>query len=142
MLDYRARQIGGQAYFLYVHQKGASRERQTEHITNWRKCMTKHLVTNWWKCVSDLDSGYESVGCHWLTNQADGTQSIWAGNFWWAKASFLRTLPSVMVRSRIKMSGVDSHESRYEAEVHIGNGPRLPRIKDYHHGWKPTEVEH
>lgn len=129
-------------YCLYFHTKGGSREEQTEHIVNWRNCMTKHVIQNWWQCVADLDSGYESVGCHWMTGQADGTQSIWAGNFYWAKATFLRTLPSMTHRSRIKLSGIKSIESRYEAEVFIGFGPRLPRIKDYHQGWKPTAVEH
>lgn len=129
-------------YILYFHAKGSSKKNQTDHITNWRNCMMKHLVTNWWRCVSDLDVGFESAGCHWMTHQADGTQSIWAGNFWWAKASFLRTLPSMMLRERIKMSGIKSLDSRYESEVWIGYGPRLPRIKDYHHGWKPTETTH
>jgi hypothetical protein len=114
----------------------------TEHITNWRNCMTKHVIQNWWKCVTDLDAGYESVGCHWLTNQADGTQNYWGGNFWWCKASFLRTVPSMMLRGRVKLSGIGALESRFEAEVFIGNGSRLPRIKDYHHGWKPTATVH
>lgn len=129
-------------YCLYFHAKGASREEQTEHIVNWRQCMTKHVIQNWWQCVADLDAGFESVGCHWLTNQADGTQSIWGGNFWWAKASFLRMLPSMMHRSRIKLSGLKSVESRYESEVWIGYGARLPKIKDYHQGWKPTSLTH
>ncbi len=129
-------------YVLYFHSKGASREEQTEHIVNWKNCMMKHLITNWWQCVADLDAGFESVGCHWMTGQADGTQSIWGGNFWWAKASFLATLPSMMQRDRIKLSGIKALESRYESECWIGFGPRLPRIKDYHHGWKPTSLTH
>lgn len=129
-------------YILYFHSKGASREHQTDHIVNWKNCMMKHVIQNWWRCVADLDAGFESVGCHWLTNQADGTQNIWGGNFWWTKASFLRMLPSMTLRDRIKKSGIKSIESRYESEVWIGYGPRLPKIKDYHSGWKPTEVNH
>lgn len=129
-------------YILYFHSKGASREEQAEHIENWRNCMMTHLIQNWWKCVADLDAGFESVGCHWLTNQGDGSQNIWAGNFWWCKASYLRMLPSMTQRDRIKKSGIKSIESRYEAEVWIGFGTRLPRIKDYHHGWKPTVLTH
>lgn len=129
-------------YVLYFHAKGASRNEQTEHGVNWRNCMMKNVITEWWRCIQDLDAGFESVGCHWMTNQADGSQNIWAGNFWWAKSEFLRTLPSMTRRDRIKQSGIKSIESRYESEVWIGYGPRLPRIKDYHHGWKPTALEH
>lgn len=129
-------------YVLYLHCKGATHPMGNPRTTNWRDCMMRHLVTNWWRCVSDLEYGYESVGCHWKTKQADGSQNLWAGNFWWAKASFLLTLPSIMDRERIKMSGLGSLESRYEAEVWIGNGPRLPRIKDYHPGWKLTATVH
>lgn len=63
-------------------------------------------------------------------------QSIWAGNFWWAKSDFLRTLPSIMNRERIKISGLGAAESRFESEVWIGNGPRLPRVRDYHPRWR------
>jgi hypothetical protein len=129
-------------YILYFHSKGASRAEQTEHGVNWRNCMMKHVIENWRQCVADLDAGFESVGCHWMTGQADGTQNIWAGNFWWARASYLRMLPSMMHRSRIKLSGIKSLESRYESEVWIGFGDRLPRIKDYHHGWKPPSLTH
>ena len=94
--------------------------------------MTKHLIANWRNCVTDMDQGVESVGCHWMTGLADGTQNIWAGNFWWAKASYLLTLPSIFERDRIKESGISDIESRYESEVWIGNGKRLPTVKDYH----------
>jgi len=127
---------------LYFHAKGASREEQTEHGINWRNCMMRHVIKEWWRCIEDLEAGYESVGCHWMTNQADGTQSIWAGNFHFSQSNFLRTLPSMTRRDRIKKSGIKSIESRYEAECFIGFGPRLPKIKDYHHGWKPTSIEH
>jgi hypothetical protein len=80
-----------------------------------------------------MESGAESVGCHWLTGKsADHNQNLWGGNFFWAKASFLRTLPSIYERGIIKVSGIKSIESRYEAEVWIGNGARLPIVKDYH----------
>lgn len=130
-------------YVLYLHSKGAThgygglsggqRER-------WRNCMMRHLVGNWRECVKDLDAGFESVGCHWLSKTTawriripfPPDQSMWAGNFFWAKASFLATLPSILLRDRIKLSGIKSLESRFEAEVWIGNGKRLPIVKDYH----------
>lgn len=121
-------------YVLYFHCKGATHPPgdYSDFNTRWRNCMTKHCIENWKTCVADLDGGVESCGCHWMTGLADGTQNIWAGNFWWAKASFLLTLPSIFLRDRIKVSGIADVESRYESEVWIGNGPRLPTVKDYH----------
>ncbi len=125
-------------YVLYFGSKGVSHPPNDPLRTAWRQCGMKHLVTDWRKCVADLDSGYESVGCHWMTPpKTPPTQYIWAGTFWWAKASYLLTLPSIMERARIKESGIDAFESRYEAEVFLGNGPRRPRIMDYCPGWNP-----
>lgn len=120
---------------LYFHTKGATHKdpRQIIHSNQWRNCMMRNLVWNWRQCISDLERGFESVGCHWLTNMgSDNSQNYWGGNFFWAKSSFLATLPSIYERARIKLSGISSLESRYEAEVWLGNGPRLPRVKDYH----------
>jgi hypothetical protein len=128
-------------YVLWFHSKGATHEPGHYLSDRWRGCMQKHCVVNWRQCVADLDAGFESVGCHWMSgNKTPPGQSIWAGTFFWAKASFLLTLPSVMKRDRIKLSGLDSIESRYEAEVWIGNGPRLPRVKDYHPNWDPSKI--
>lgn len=121
-------------YVLYFHAKGVTHTSgdYAERCVRWRRCMMNNLVINWKRCVADLSIGFESVGCHWMTGLCDGTQNIWGGNFWWATSGFLRTLPSIFERDRIKQSGIESLESRYEAEVWIGNGPRLPRVRDYH----------
>lgn len=124
-------------YILYHHSKGATHSPETDYAKfagRWRRCGMKHCVTNWRQCVKDLDGGAESVGVHWMTGLADGTQNIWGGNFWWARASFLRTVPSMFLRDRIKTSGIAALESRYESEVWIGNAPRLPKVVDYHPG--------
>lgn len=129
---------------LYFHAKGASHLdlAKIKYSARWRNCMMHHLVTDWRKCLQDLEAGFESVGCHWMTGAATPPgQSIWAGNFWWATSDFLRTVPSIFERDRIKISGIASLESRYEAEVWLGNAPRLPRIKDYHGpNWNPGMV--
>lgn len=129
-------------YVLYFHSKGASHPKRDEFTTTWRNCMMRHDITNWRQCVQDLDLGYEAVGCHWMTPPATPEgQNIFAGTFWWAKASYLLTLPSIMERERIKVSGMDALESRYESEVWIGNGPRLPKVKDYHGpDWNPSKI--
>lgn len=129
----------GEAFICYTHCKGATHDPNAGYAdlaNRWRRCGMRYCVENWQVCVSDLNSGYEAVGPHWMAKIGpDNSQSIFAGNFWWARASFLRTLPSIYERERIKVSGIANVESRYEAEVWIGNGPRLPNAKDYaNHG--------
>lgn len=118
-------------YVLYFHAKGAVVRNAIND--RWRNCMMRNLVTEWRRCVADLDTGLESVGCHW-NRGLDATQNYWAGNCWWARASFLRSLPSIFERECIKKHGIEAECSRFEAEVWIGNGPRLPTRKDYHPG--------
>lgn len=128
-------------YVLYHHSKGATHEPGHDFSARWRKCMQKHVITNWRLCVAALDEGYDAAGVHWMEPPATPVgQYIFAGTFWWAKAAYLKTLPSIMERDRIKVSGLDSAESRYEAEVWIGNGPVRPRVKDFHPNWNPSKI--
>lgn len=127
-------------YVLYFHTKGATRPDLRNAY--WRECQMRRLVRDWRRCVADLES-VESVGVHWFQPPfTPPGQFIWAGNAWWCRASFLKTLPSILLRDRIKVSGIDSLESRYEAEVWIGNGPVPPRVKDYHQGWQVDARPH
>lgn len=130
-------------HVLYFHAKGcthdlaatsdAGLQRYMEYSPKWRRCMMNFCVTGWRDCVKALSAGCDSAGCHWMPGQgSDHSQNIWGGNFWWATSNFLLTLPSIFKRERIKLSGIASAESRYEAEVWIGNGPKLPRVKDFH----------
>lgn len=128
---------------FYFHAKGCTHPKGDEFRGRWRDCMMRHLVHKWQNCIADLAMGYESVGCHWMEPpKTPPSQFIWAGNFFWAKSEFLITLPSIMDRARIKTSGIGALESRFEAEVWIGNGPRRPKIRDYHANWKFPAVLH
>lgn len=124
---------------LWCHSKGATHDSDNPLRSNWRECMMRNLVTNWRTCVHDLENGCEAVGCHWMSgDKTPPGQSIFAGNFWWATSNYLRTLPSIMERDRIKVSGLGALESRYEAEVWLCNGPKLPKVRDYHPAWIDT----
>jgi len=127
-----------EAYILYFHAKGATHHPNSQYAiqmsTPWRNRMMFHCIQDWRRCVLDLRT-HDTAGCHWLTGQGwDHSQHYYAGSFWWCKASFFRTIPSVMTRQRIKDSGIDSIDSRYESEVHLGNGPKLPVAKNYYSG--------
>jgi len=126
------------AAIFYFHSKGATHPPDSHYGNGmcrpWRDRMMTHCVQNWRRCVLDLRE-YDAVGCHWLTGQGwDHSQHYFAGTFWWCRASFFRTIPSIKTRQRIKDSGLDAPDSRFEAEVHLGNGPRLPKVKSYYDG--------
>lgn len=118
----------------YHHAKSATHDPQSDYgkfATRWRRCMETTVIWNWRECVKALQNGYEAVGNHWLTGQGyDHSQHYFAGNTYWVTAKFFATIPSIFTRERIKISGIAALDSRYEAEVILGNGPRLPRVKD------------
>lgn len=117
----------------YFHAKGATHP-QDPLPTAWRRCQDKHVIRNWRRCVSDLDSGADAVGCHWLTPQQYPTlvkSPFFGGNYWWARASFLQKLPEIPDYAQTR-------EDFFIAENWIGMGP-LPRIVDYHRAWPSLE---
>lgn len=113
---------------LYHHTKGVSTPNQAD---GWRKRMELYCVWNWKRCVDDLNAGIQCCGCHWLTPEQHGSSiksPFFGGNFWFAKASYLKTLPPLPP---------PTWENRYEAETWIGKNPQRPRTMDYFTGW-PT----
>lgn len=114
----------GEAAVLYAHTKGAHNSNGYQDI--WRQSMTARLVGGWLHCV-DLLSEHDTVGCHWTLPEqrlAD-TAPCFAGNFWWARASYLRSLPEVGMADR------------GDAERWLGLGD--PQVFDLSPGW-PSEV--
>lgn len=119
---------------LYFHAKGSTHPEGSPYGINvsdpWRRAMMFDLVESWRECVNNLEHS-EVVCSHFLRGMGwDKSQNLAAGNFWWAQSSFLATLPSMMLRERIKTSGIAALESRYESEVWIGNG-RMPTVMEY-----------
>lgn len=116
---------------LYFHGKGATHAIGNGNSDAWRNCMENVVIKNWERSVRDLET-HDISGCHYMEPpETPEGQRIMAGNFWWARADYLLQLPSMMERDRIKVSGIDSPDSRYEAEVWIGNGAAKPKVKDY-----------
>lgn len=113
----------------YCHTKGATHHGD-QLYANWRRCMERACVHNWQRCVKDLEAGAEAVGCHWLTDQkySNVGPPFFGGNFYWATADFLMTLPEIPRTAR-------DRGMFYEAEVWLAKGPRLPRIRDYAPHW-------
>jgi hypothetical protein len=112
---------------LYAHTKGAHHNWETQKP--WREEMTDRLLRAWPARVADLRE-CDTTGVWWLTPEALPScvaTPYYAGNFWWATAGYLKTLPPV------------SYASRGEAEAWLGRGN--PRAKWMSLEWPPfTEV--
>lgn len=135
-------------YVLYFHAKGA-KNREPHIAPVWRLCMEKVVLWRWRECVAALDEGYDTAGAHWLTKEehahrfpngnwrapskySPGTP-IWGGNFWWSKASYLKTLAPLPENWR-------SERDDFLAEDWIGSGPNYPKAKDFAHHWPSVEM--
>lgn len=118
------------AVVLYAHTKGAYHPDGGN--AEWRRSMTRHVVGDWDSCLRLLEDGHDTVGCHWLTPERHHrppthpvVSPFYGGNFWWARASYIRRLPAVAT------------SDRFAAEQWIGLGN--PRAADLLPGW-PKEL--
>jgi hypothetical protein len=81
-------------YILYMHTKGASRY---YNCTNdWRLLMEYYTIDNYKTCIKLLDAGADMVG----VNLHPGPVPHYSGNFWWAKANYISSLPPISFESK------------------------------------------
>jgi hypothetical protein len=74
---------------LYIHTKGVSSSIQyMEAIDDWRKYMSYFVIENYKKCLDVLDK-FNVCGVDWVEEPF----KHFSGNFWWANAEYLNTLP-------------------------------------------------
>ena len=112
ILEKDKEKFGDSDYILYLHTKGASKQTEPnyENIITWRHVMNYFNIE---KCKNVFKifekTTYNTYGI--LLGKA-GKWTIYSGNFWWAKASYLKT---------IEMHGIK--QNRFNAEVaYIQNG--------------------
>ena len=118
---------------LYFHTKGITKE--SINAESWRLMMEYFVIDQWYECVGNLND-YDVVGSNLKilgpTTWSDGTQtyeksgiSHFAGNFWWANASYVNTLDDKFLYS----------DFRLDREFWIGTGngkmKSLYQPKDY-----------
>lgn len=119
--EYSKRNIGA---VFYAHTKGAWS--QSELARQWRVSMTKNTVTRWQECVHALKS-VQAVGPYWLLSQEPehvNHNYFFAGNFWWARTDYVKTLPPL------------KNETRFDAEGWIGlNDPTVRVMKTGYATW-------
>jgi hypothetical protein len=85
VLHEAARRAAPGTPFFYAHTKGAT-SRGTRSVV-WRREMTDVCVGQWRDCTRAL-AAVDAAGCRWI-----GERRIFAGNFWWARAGYLASLP-------------------------------------------------
>lgn len=116
--------IPGEYAVLYAHTKGAHDASPVNAA--WRRTMTRELVGGHGRCARLLAAGCDAVGCHWVTAPHDLATGFYAGNFWMAKASYLRRLPP------------PADGTRWEAETWVSSCSG-PVVADLLPGWPRYE---
>jgi hypothetical protein len=106
--------FGDSDYILYLHTKGASKQ-DLENVITWRHLMNYFNIERCKNVFKIFEkTSYNTYGVLLGTT---GKWKLYSGNFWWAKASYLKTIEVGEVK-----------RSRFNAELkYIQNG------KD----WKP-----
>ena len=99
---------------LYLHTKGVTYPKSNHHQFCWLTYMDYFNVKNWRKCEKLLGV-YDCVGTDWTTYHPDLKTNVpphYSGNFWWANASYIKTLD---------LSYLYSDENNLEFWVGTGN---------------------
>jgi hypothetical protein len=102
--------FGDSDYILYLHTKGASKQ-SNENVISWRQLMNYFNIEKYKNIFKIFEkTSYNTYGV--LLTDVGNFKLHYSGNFWWAKASYLKT---------IDMDGV--RLNRFNAEVnYIQNG--------------------
>ena len=76
------------SYILYLHTKGVSYNFENDYVNDWINMMLYFLTKHE---TSQLLHRYDTVGCNYLKTKE--VKPHWSGNFWWARAGYLKDLP-------------------------------------------------
>ena len=97
--------------FYYLHSKGVSHKYHAS-IDDWNHFMEYFLIERYEHCLLALEE-HDACGVNWGNNPKH-----FSGNFWWAKASYIRKLPEKIGKNY------------YDPEMWIGLGN--PKSKCLH----------
>jgi hypothetical protein len=124
---------------LYMHTKGVAFEEKGNTVaivTYWRKYLEHFCIGKWVECLQALEE-FDASGCEFY-GPGLNVDPHFSGNFWWAKSSYLRTLPRV---EDILVSKEHSDPPRMKAEFWVGSNHEI-RVKElFHHGLDAYCVE-
>lgn len=136
-------------FVLYITPKGVTHKsnigsQEDVEQKNWRHYMNYWNIEMWRDCVMKLDEGYDTCGASFILNPGhyhsiNGRTSnpIYAGNMFWARASYLRKCIKLKKPTEVgfspQISACDHH--RYDWEFWHGSGE--PKAFDLHPGKNP-----
>lgn len=80
------------AKVLYLHSKGLKwwDTPYQQNVEDWIHLLLHWNVKCWKQAIEKLDEGFDTYGCNVFRNEEHPVH--YSGNFWWAKASYLKTL--------------------------------------------------
>jgi len=102
----------------YIHSKGMTS--LSKQVNRWRKVLEYGVIEKWNDNINALNKGYDVSGIIW-------SQAIYhfGGNFWWARSSYIKTLPRPVIKKWNKeIVPIGSNWSgrfRYEGWIGIEN---------------------
>lgn len=106
---------------LYLNGLGVTND--SIYKQSWRKYLSYFNIIKWEGCIKALDNGYDVCGVDWRTHPTPH----YSGNFWWANASYLKTLPKIQTLNKENSPRVLT--LRHNAEMYIGMNPNVkPRV--------------
>jgi hypothetical protein len=120
---------------LYAHNKGAFHSHPENNA--WRREMTDYLVTAWPERTAELKE-YDVTAWRWLPKGTidpfgvPTTGPMAAGNFWWARAGYVKKLPP--------LPPVLTEDNRHEAENWLGTCDPRAKNEDGKNGWPTVQV--
>jgi len=82
------------AKYLYCHTKGLMHfgTHREESVLDWIRMLVYFNIERWRLAKETLDT-FDTYGCNYFT---DGYPQHYSGNFWWANASYIKTLPKTI----------------------------------------------
>lgn len=81
-----------EGHYFYIHSKGVFSRHQHPTVDDWRRYMAHFVVCQHESCTTYLRRGFDVAGVNWQATP----YPHFSGNFWWATAEYLRTLPAPM----------------------------------------------
>jgi len=124
---------------FYSHSKGVSHRHGLP--SKWAEYMYRGCIANESRVLHALASECRTAGVLWTTDLAQPYRdqskpvSYYAGNFWYSRTDYLRTLP------RIRQYFRDTYaSSRFTAELWIGHGDPKPLMLDGRHFTSVSEI--
>lgn len=103
---------------LYFHTKGSSanlQHRDKRIQTSWRKYMEHFCISKWKQNIALLDI-FDTIGTSQIEANNGWYKNHYAGNFWWSKSEYIKTLIDV---EKIQSNG------RFKAEMLILSNPNV-----------------